>query len=60
MMAMASEKSSYIQRTFRIPPELVKQLDEYTKRTGVPRNFVMIQALKAFFEKQEQTSGSNV
>lgn len=57
---MASEKSSYIQRTFRFPPELVKQLDEYTKRTGVPRNFVMIQALKAFFEKQEQSSGSNI
>lgn len=57
---MASEKSSYIQRTFRIPPELVKQLDEYTKRTGITRNFVVIQALKSFFEKQEQTSGSNI
>jgi hypothetical protein len=43
-------------KDFTIPKELLKQLDDYTARTMVPRSRLIAKLLKEFFEKEEKNN----
>lgn len=39
------------QETYTIPAELVKLLDDYSKKTMIPKSRLIAKLLKEFFEK---------
>jgi len=40
--------------TFTIPEEIVKQLNEYSKKSMIPKSKLVSKLLKDFFDKQKK------
>jgi len=40
-----------------IPLALIKRIREYTKKTGVKQNFIVIQALTEYLDREEKKQG---
>ena len=57
---MSGNKSDYKAATFRLPPDVLKALDEYSARTGTVKGFVVEQALRQYLSQtQGVTAGEN-
>lgn len=48
---MAKDKSNYESRTFRLPPEVIKRMDDYSEDTGISKTTVVEKALIAYLDK---------
>lgn len=48
---MAKDKSNYEARTFRLPPEILKRMDDYSNESGVSKTAMVEMALKAYLDK---------
>lgn len=49
----ADNKKNYPSRTFRIPPELLKRMDAYHKRTGISKTFIVEAAITKYLDENE-------
>ena len=48
---MAKDKSNYESRTFRLPPEVIKRMDDYSDDTGISKTTIVEKALIAYLDK---------
>lgn len=46
-----NEKKDYISQTFKMRTDLVKRLDEYREKTGVPKTFAVEKALEQYLDE---------
>lgn len=46
------DKKDYRPVTFRLPPDLLEKLDEYSRTTGIVKTFVVEQALRKYLARQ--------
>lgn len=49
IQARPARKAGYRAATFRLPPDVLDELDEYSMRTGTVKGFIVEQALRAYF-----------
>lgn len=47
--ARPARKAGYRAATFRLPPDVLDELDRYSMRTGTVKGFIVEQALRAYF-----------
>lgn len=47
--ARSGRKSDYRAATFRLPPDVLDELDAHSARTGTVKGFIVEQALRAYF-----------
>ena len=57
-------KAGYKPCTFRLPPDMVERLDEYSVRTGISKTFVVVQSVLAYLSEhggdvQAQAAGAD-
>lgn len=45
------DKKDYRAMTFRLPPDVLATLDEYSRKNGVVKGFIVEQALREYLEK---------
>ena len=51
-----NRKKDWPARTFRIPPETLDRLNEYAKKTGITRTFIVWKALEKYLNEHESTT----
>lgn len=58
---MARAKKDSEARTFRLSPEILKRLDNYSEKTSIPKTAIVERALKQYLEvvDEERTGGRN-
>lgn len=47
-------KGNYIPVTYRLPPEIVEEIEKYSENTGITKCHIIIMALKKFFNIEEK------
>ncbi len=53
------DKSNYVAVTYRIPPELAENIEEYANETGLTRSNIVITALKNFIKDKIKDKNEN-
>lgn len=48
-----SSRKDYKPATFRLSPDMIKRLDEYSQSTGITKTFVVEKALREYFSKKD-------
>ena len=53
-------KAGYRAATFRLPPDVIRLLDEYSARTGKVKGFVVEQALRGYLARCEELADEEI